>query len=212
MQYWAIEGNIAAGKTTLLHLLHQHFPHARTALEPFRENPFLERFYQNPEKYALALELSFLALRYEQLNRYLQPSLFDDLVISDHSIYRSWVFGQVTLPEHEFVLFERLYRVMERSLRRPDIMIWIRTPIARLMEHLRRRNRPYEQAITETYLQRIDEQYERLFDDLKHFVPLIVVHLDAEDLVQHPDAAIPLIQYLRHQDWKPGTPPVVIHL
>ncbi len=194
----AIEGNIAAGKTTLAHLLAPHWQNSRLALEPFDKNPFLEQFYNDPDRYALALELSFLALRYEQLNRFLLPSLFENVVISDHSLYRSWVFAGITLPESEFVLFEKLYNTMRKSLRNPDVIVKITVPLERCIEQIKHRNRSFETGITIEYLQSIESRYRELLPQLAKFVPVINAHIGWVDLIRNTDAVKVLANTIKH--------------
>ncbi len=181
----AIEGNIAAGKTTLAHLLSPYWDNSVLALEPFDKNPFLEQFYHDPEKYALALELSFLALRYEQLSRVLQPSLFEKVVISDHSIFRSWVFAGITLPESEFVLFERLFNIMTKSLRKPDVIIKITAPVERYVKQIKHRNRSFETGISVDYLKQIENRYTEMIKQLANLVPVIDFHVGWVDLINN---------------------------
>ena len=99
-----IEGNIGAGKTTLAHLLSKHY-NARLILEEFADNPFLPKFYENPQLYAFPLELFFMAERYKQQKDLLQQKdMFQNLTISDYLFTKCLLFAKVTLPEDEFRL------------------------------------------------------------------------------------------------------------
>ena len=99
-----IEGNIGAGKTTLANLLSQHFQ-ARLILEEFAENPFLPKFYANPDQYAFPLELFFMAERYKQLKDLLQTKdMFQSITISDYLFTKCLLFAKVNLPDEEFRL------------------------------------------------------------------------------------------------------------
>ncbi len=182
----AIEGNIAAGKTTLAHLIAPYWKNSILALEPFDKNPFLEQFYNDPNKYALALELSFLALRYEQLSRLLQPSLFEQVIISDHSLFRSWVFAGVTLPEAEFTLFERLYYIMNKSLKKPDVIVKITAPVERYLHQIKHRNRTFETGISIDYLHQIEDRYKEIMKQLANLMPVIDFQIGWVDLIEKP--------------------------
>src|SRR6476660_824245 len=101
MQYHfiTIEGNIGAGKTTLSHLLSKHF-NARLILEQFADNPFLPKFYENPQQFAFPLELFFMAERYKQLKDLLQQKdMFQTLTISDYLFTKCLLFAKVNLSE-----------------------------------------------------------------------------------------------------------------
>ncbi|HSP40180.1 MAG TPA: 2-amino-4-hydroxy-6-hydroxymethyldihydropteridine diphosphokinase, partial [Gillisia sp.] len=102
--YIAIEGNIGAGKTSLSTMISQDF-NAKLILERFKDNPFLPKFYEDSNRYAFPLEMSFLADRYQQLSDDLaQYDLFTDFVVSDYDVFKSLIFARITLPEEEFVL------------------------------------------------------------------------------------------------------------
>lgn len=154
-----IEGNIGAGKTTLAHLLSKHF-NARLILEEFAENPFLPKFYENKEQYAFPLELFFMAERYKQLKESLQSKdLFQQITLSDYLFTKCLLFAKVNLPEQEFLLYQKLFDIMNPQLIQPDLLIYLHAPISKLKENIRKRNRPYEQSIGSDYLFSLQEIY-----------------------------------------------------
>jgi len=154
-----IEGNIGAGKTTLAHLLARHY-NARLILEEFADNPFLPKFYENPEQYAFPLELFFMAERFKQLKELLQQKdLFQSLTISDYLFTKCLLFAKVTLPEDEFRLYQRLFDIIHQQLVQPDILIYLHAPVTRLQANIKKRNRAYEQNIPDEYLFNIQETY-----------------------------------------------------
>src|SRR5437867_7538942 len=154
-----IEGNIGAGKTTLAHLLSRHY-NARLILEAFADNPFLPKFYENPRQFAFPLELFFMAERYKQLKELIsQKDLFQHPTISDYMFTKCLLFAKVNLPEDEFKLYQRLFEIVHQQLVLPDILIYLHTPINRLQENIRKRNRPYEQNIADEYLYNLQETY-----------------------------------------------------
>jgi len=154
-----IEGNIGAGKTTLAHLLSKHF-NARLILEEFAENPFLPKFYENKEQYAFPLELFFMAERYKQLKELLQSKdLFQNLTISDYLFTKCLLFAKVNLPEQEFLLYQKLFDIINPQLVQPDLLIYLHAPINKLKENIKKRNRSYEQSIGSDYLFSLQEIY-----------------------------------------------------
>jgi deoxyadenosine/deoxycytidine kinase len=154
-----IEGNIGAGKTTLAHLLSKHF-NARLILEEFAENPFLPKFYENKEQYAFPLELFFMAERYKQLKELLQSKdLFQNITISDYLFTKCLLFAKVNLPEQEFLLYQKLFDIINPQLVQPDLLIYLHAPINKLKENIKKRNRSYEQSIGADYLFSLQEIY-----------------------------------------------------
>ncbi len=154
-----IEGNIGAGKTTLAHLLAKHF-NARLVLEQFADNPFLPKFYENPAQYAFPLELFFMAERFKQLKELIQQKdLFQNLTISDYLFTKCLLFAKINLPEDEFRLYQRLFSIIHEQLVQPEILIYLHSPVSRLQENIKKRNRSYEQNIPDDYLFSIQETY-----------------------------------------------------
>ncbi|HKC34580.1 MAG TPA: deoxynucleoside kinase [Chitinophagaceae bacterium] len=160
-----IEGNIGAGKTTLSHLLARHF-NARLVLEEFADNPFLPKFYENPKLYAFPLELFFMAERYKQLKDLIQQKdLFQDITISDYLFTKCLLFAKVNLPEDEFRLYQRLFEIIHQQLLQPDLLIYLHTPVSRLQQNIKKRNRSYEKNIADEYLFSIQETYTHYIKD-----------------------------------------------
>ncbi|MCG9898956.1 MAG: deoxynucleoside kinase [Hydrotalea sp.] len=154
-----IEGNIGAGKTTLAHLLAKHFE-ARLILEEFADNPFLPKFYDNPQQYAFPLELFFLAERYKQMKEQLHTNdLFQSITISDYLFTKCLLFAKVNLPEEEFRLYQKLFDIIQQQMVFPDILIYLHAPVNKLQSNIKKRNRPYEQHIPDEYLFNIQETY-----------------------------------------------------
>ncbi len=154
-----IEGNIGAGKTTLAHLLSKHF-NARLILEEFADNPFLPKFYENKQQYAFPLELFFMAERYKQLKELLQTKdMFQKITISDYLFTKCLLFAKVNLPEEEFLLYQKLFDIINPQVVKPDLLIYLHAPVSKLKENIRKRNRSYEQSIESEYLFSLQETY-----------------------------------------------------
>lgn len=158
-QFITIEGNIGAGKTTLANLLSKHY-NARLILEEFADNPFLPKFYENPDQFAFPVELFFMAERFKQLKELLsQKDMFQTLTISDYLFTKCLLFAKVTLPEDEFRLYQRLFDIIHQQLIQPDILIYLHAPVSKLQSNIRKRNRVYEQNISDDYLFNLQETY-----------------------------------------------------
>ncbi len=154
-----IEGNIGAGKTTLSHLLSKHF-NARLILEEFADNPFLPKFYDNPAQYAFPLELFFMAERYKQLKDLLQTKdMFQSVTISDYLFTKCLLFAKVNLADEEFRLYQKLFDIINPQIVQPDILIYLHSPVNKLQENIKKRNRDYEQGIPNDYLFSLQETY-----------------------------------------------------
>lgn len=154
-----VEGNIGVGKTTLTHLLAKHF-NARIVLEEFADNPFLPKFYENPEQYAFPLELFFMAERYKQLKEMIHTKdLFQSVTVSDYLFTKCLLFAKVNLPEEEFRLYQKLFDIIHQQIAFPDILIYLHAPVQKLQSNIRKRNRSYEQAIPDEYLFNLQETY-----------------------------------------------------
>ena len=154
-----IEGNIGAGKTTLAHLLSKRL-NARLILEEFADNPFLPKFYENPEQFAFPLELFFMAERYKQLKDLLQTKdMFQHITVSDYLFTKCLLFAKVNLPQEEFRLYQKLFDIIHQQLIHPDIVIYLHAPVQKLQENIRKRKRDYEQSIADEYLFNIQETY-----------------------------------------------------
>jgi deoxyguanosine kinase len=154
-----IEGNIGAGKTTLAHMLSKHY-NARLILEEFADNPFLPKFYENPKQFAFPLELFFMAERYKQLKDLLHTQdMFNSITISDYLFTKCLLFAKVNLPADEFRLYQSLFDIIHQQLIQPELLIYLHSPVARLQQNIRKRNRSYEQQIADEYLFSIQETY-----------------------------------------------------
>ena len=154
-----IEGNIGAGKTTLAHMLARHY-NARLILEQFADNPFLPKFYENQAQYAFPLELFFMAERYKQLKELVHTAdLFQSLTISDYLFTKCLLFAKVNLPDQEFRLYQKLFDIIQGQVVQPDLLIYLHAPVNKLQDNIRKRNRPYEQNISDEYLYDIQETY-----------------------------------------------------
>lgn len=179
-----IEGNIGAGKTTLSQLLSAHF-NARLILEEFADNPFLPKFYDNPEQYAFPLELFFMAERFKQLKEVLSTrDIFHQVTITDYLFTKSLLFAKVNLAEEEYRLYQKLFDIINPHIVQPDILIFLNAPVSKLQENIRKRNRSYEQQIPDEYLLNIQDIYSEFIR--QHDIITLMVDTTNADFLNNP--------------------------
>lgn len=174
MQYLVIEGNIGAGKTTLAKMLAQDY-NAKLVLEQFADNPFLPKFYNDPQRYSFPLELSFLAERYKQLNSELRAgNLFQPLLIADYFFMKSLIFAQNTLAKDEYNLYRQIFEIIYNTIPKPDLYVFLHLPVPKLISNIRKRGREYEQSITPEYLETIQQGYFEFFKQHPDYKFLVI--------------------------------------
>ena len=183
----AIEGNIGAGKTSLAKMMAEDF-NAKSILERFADNPFLPKFYDNSERYAFALEMSFLADRFKQISDdFSQLDLFKDFIISDYDVFKSLIFSKITLSEDEFALYKKLFFLIYNNIKRPDLYVYLHQNTSKLLSNIKRRGRKYERSLSEEYLNKIHLGY---FDFIKNNPPsrFKIIDISERDfVVNHQD-------------------------
>jgi deoxyadenosine/deoxycytidine kinase len=178
-KYIAIEGNIGAGKSSLAKMISVDF-NSKLILERFADNPFLPKFYEEPDRYAFTLEMSFLAERYQQITDDLsQLNIFNDSIISDYDIFKSLIFSKITLSDDEFALYRKLFFSMYKDILKPDLYIYLNQNVDRLKENIKKRGRDYEQNIDKKYLNNINSGY---LDFHKSQTDLNIKIIDINDL------------------------------
>jgi len=180
--YISIEGNIGSGKTSLAKQIAEEY-NAKLILERFEDNSFLPKFYENPEQYAFPLEMSFLADRYQQLKDELSsPELFKTFTIADYFIDKSLIFARKNLKGDEFSLYSRLFEIINSSLPKPELIVFLFNSIERLQSNISKRGRSYERDIQDSYLQKIQTGYFEYFKQLKQ-IPILIVDTQNIDFV-----------------------------
>lgn len=165
--YIAIEGNIGSGKTSLSLLLAEEY-NAKLLLEQFQENPFLSKFYKDKERYAFQVEMSFLTERYYQMKTELAAGdLFQPKIISDYFINKCQIFGNTNLLDDEQKLFNSLFSIIDSSLPKPDLIVYLFLDSETLLNNISKRGRIYEQKIQKEYLEAIHKNYFEYFKQLE---------------------------------------------
>ena len=182
--YITIEGNIGAGKTSLATRLAGDLS-GRLLLEEFASNPFLEDFYKQPQRYALATELSFLKDRYKQLQHTLAQNE-SSLLVADYAFSKSLIFAMETLPKKEYALYEELFYLLFERMIKPDLYIYLHQNTDILLKNIQKRGRSFETPISKTYLERIEQSY---LSFLEHNSSLNTLFIDVSymDFVNNED-------------------------
>ncbi len=172
----AIEGAIGVGKTTLARALADKLG-AALLLEEVDDNPFIELFYQDPARHALAVQLSFLFSRRRQWQAANQQELFRQGLISDFILAKDRLFATITLGDEELALYDQVARLAAPDAPHPDLVLYLQSRPEIIMQRIQRRDRPMERGITPEYLREVMNAYDQFFfhyDD----APLLIVQTD----------------------------------
>jgi len=187
LNFLAIEGNIGSGKTSLAQKIAQDF-NALPVLERFADNPFLPKFYEDQDRYAFPLEMSFLADRYSQLTQSLgQYDLFNDFAVADYYIYKSLIFAQVTLDTDEAALYRTIFDVMYKESAKPDLYVYLYQNTENLLNNIKKRGRDYENNIQPAYLNKIEHSYSEFIKSLPQENVLVIDVTDKDFVASHED-------------------------
>lgn len=180
-RYIAIEGPIGVGKTSLARRLAESLE-CDLVLERAEENPFLERFYRDPQGAALPAQLFFLFQRARQVQEMRQADLFATGRVADFLLQKDRIFAQLTLPDDEYRLYDQVYQALAIDAPKPDLVVYLQAPVEVLVERVRRRGIGYEQEIRPEYLRRLAEAYMDFFHRYDDGA-LLIVNAAAIDLV-----------------------------
>jgi deoxyguanosine kinase len=183
-EYIAIEGVIGVGKTTLAGILGQRLG-ARQQLEEVEENPFLEKFYGDMRGYAFQTQIFFLLSRYRQQMDLTQASLFARKIVSDYIFAKDRIFAHINLNDDELALYQRLADILEKSIAKPDVVVYLQAGTDMLMERIHRRGRPYEKSMPREYIETLNRAYNYFFFHYED-TPLIIVQTESVDFVNNP--------------------------
>ena len=204
MRFLVIEGNIGAGKTTLAKMI-AHEMNAKLVLEQFADNPFLPKFYGDPDRYSFPLELSFLADRYNQIKKdVFNPELFQSLIVADYFFAKSAIFAQNTLKEDEYRLFWQIFDIVFETMPKPDLYVYLHADTDRLLSNIKSRGRSYEQNISGEYLEGIKNGYFNFFRQITSF-PVLIIDISKIDFVADPDIYHELKHAIFYGEYKIGT-------
>jgi thymidylate kinase len=199
--YIAIEGNIGAGKTSLAKIFSGIY-NTDLVLEEFADNTFLPQFYENPERFAFPLEMSFLAERYQQLKARQESSFKNNKVlISDYLFEKSIFFANVNLKGNELELFKKFFDLINKNLRQPDLILYLHKSVTELKKNIGKRGRSYEQNIPSEYLESISSQYKQHLKDYSN-IPVLYVESDEIDFIEDASDLRFLLDLIQNQNKK----------
>jgi deoxyadenosine/deoxycytidine kinase len=182
-RYIVVEGPIGVGKTSLAKRLAEH-SEAQTLLEKPQDNPFLSRFYDDTERYALPTQLFFLFQRINEVRDLAQMDMFRSRTISDYLFEKDALFARITLSDDEYKLYQSIYQSLAPQAASPDLVIYLQATTDSLIERVRRRGHRFERAISDDYLSRLSEAYGEFFH---HYVaaPVLVVNSEYLNFVDN---------------------------
>ena len=181
IKYIAIEGVIGAGKTSLAKKIKDRL-NAELLLEQFDANPFLEKFYSDRSRYAFQTQMFFLINRFKQQEELSQEDLFRDYIVSDYLFEKDRIFAYLNLNSEELKLYESLYPLLARSLRKPELVVFLQSSTDRLMHNIKNRNRKIERALNRSYIEELSEAYNHFFFRYNS-TPLLIVNSTEIDFV-----------------------------
>ena len=203
LRYLVIEGNIGAGKTSLCKLIAEKRK-AKLFLEQYAENPFLPKFYENPERYSFPLELSFLADRYNQLKNSISSfDLFNELIVSDYFFMKSLIFSAHTLQEDEYKLYRQIFDIIYSSLPKPDLYIYLHKTTDKLLNNISKRGREYEKNISAEYLKGIENGYFNFFKQQKQ-IKIVIIDTNNIDFVNNSEDFNKIENAIFCNEYEPG--------
>jgi len=192
----AVEGAIGVGKTTLAQKLADRLA-SGTLLESVDDNPFIELFYQDSERHALGVQLSFLFSRLKQWQSLHQQDLFTSGLVSDYLFAKDRLFATINLTDEELSLYDQVARLVSVNIPRPDLVIYLQSDADVIMERIRKRNRPMEKAISPEYLRRVIDGYNNFFFHYQE-TPLLIVQTDRLNFADNPEDIDALIERVRN--------------
>jgi len=182
IRYIVVEGVIGAGKTTLAEKLKDKL-NAELVKEQFEVNPFLEKFYNDRKRYAFQTQMFFLVNRFKQQQQLHQENLFTEYLVADYSFHKDQIFAYLNLEGEELKLYESIFPLLARNLRKPDLVVYLQSSVDRLMYNIKKRGRKIERSLTRNYIEELSEAYNHFFF---HFndAPLLIVNSSEIDFVK----------------------------
>ncbi|UCG26842.1 MAG: deoxynucleoside kinase [Bacteroidales bacterium] len=209
LNYIVIEGNIGAGKTSLAKSIASEF-NGKLILERFGDNPFLPKFYLDPERYAFPLELSLLADRYNQMKNELnERDLFSSFTIADYYFMKSLIFARSTLQEDEFNIYQQIFNIIYSNLPQPDLYVYLHVNPDNLLRNIRDRGRDYEKKISRNYLEKIQKGYFEFFRQQPEMT-FLVIDANNIDFVNNKNDYKNLVHMILEIEYTPGLNRVIL--
>ena len=184
--YIVVEGPIGCGKTTLAKMLADAFP-VDYLSEKAEANPFLPRFYQDAQRYSLPTQLFFLFQRANQIKDISQRDMFANPIVADFFLEKDPIFARLNLDDEEYALYHQIYHHLQLKAPKPDLVIYLQTPIDALMERIEERNVSYEQEIPREYIERLANAYSEFFHNYDAS-PVLIVNNEKLNILKNKEA------------------------
>ena len=198
VKFISIEGVIGAGKTSLAKKIVERLD-GRLILEQFDTNPFLEKFYVDRKRYAFQTQMFFLINRFKQQQELVQEDLFSEYIICDYIFEKDRIFAYLNLSKDELSLYESIYPLLARTLRKPDLVVFLQSSVDRLMYNIKSRNRKVERALTKSYIEELNEAYNHFFFRY-NTTPLLIVNSSEIDFVNNEEDFDVLFKQIFRED------------
>ncbi|ARK24912.1 deoxynucleoside kinase [Sporosarcina sp. P37] len=179
----AVEGPIGVGKTTLTAAIAEAFSFNQLQ-EISGENPFLDQFYQDKEKWSFQTEMFFLCNRYEQLKQINKEYISNGFpVVADYHVFKNMLFAQRTLESNDFVKYKEIYHILTKDLPMPNIVISLSATLPTLLQRIDERGRSYEADMDRDYLQQLADDYRTYLPEFERTYPDIpVIHINGDEM------------------------------
>lgn len=181
-----VEGPIGSGKTTLAHMLSEKFS-TQLLSEKADENPFLARFYQDAKRYALPTQIFFLFQRARQIADINQIDMFSKPITADFFLEKDPLFARLNLNDEEYALYHQIYHHLQLKSPKPDLVIYLQTPVDALAERITERNIKYESDIPYEYIQRLSNAYSEFFHSYDTS-PVLIVNNEKLNIIKDESA------------------------
>tara|TARA_Y100000588_G_scaffold395307_1_gene522882 strand:- start:25101 stop:25742 length:642 start_codon:yes stop_codon:yes gene_type:complete len=195
LYYLAVEGPIGVGKTSLVKLLGEKLG-AKIVLEEYENNPFLEEFYNDPDRYAFQTQLFFLMNRYRQQQDLRQVDMFHNLLITDYMFVKDRLFASLNLNDKELSLYDTVANLLEKNVLKPDLVIFLQAETQTLMRNISKRGRDFENNMSFEYLDALSQVYSEYFFKYQD-TPLIIINTNDIDFVNNEADLDEVIKYIR---------------
>ena len=198
VRFIAIEGVIGAGKTSLARKLKERLG-SELIFEQFEANPFLESFYSDRKRYAFQTQMFFLINRFKQQQELNQENLFTEFLVCDYVFEKDKIFAYLNLNGEELKLYESIFPLLSRNLRKPDLVIYLQSGVDRLMYNIKKRSRKIERNLTRSYIEELSEAYNHFFFRYTS-TPLLIVNSTDIDFVNSEEDFDELFKQIFRED------------
>ena len=198
IKFIAVEGVIGAGKTALAKKLKIRLE-SKLILEQFEANPFLENFYIDRKRFAFQTQMFFLINRFKQQEELNQEDLFTNFIVCDYIFDKDRIFAYLNLSTEELKLYENVFPLLSRNLRKPDLVIYLQSSLDRLMFNIKKRGRAIERNLTRSYIEELSDAYNHFFFRYNS-TPLLIVNSTDIDFVNNEEDFDELFRQVFRED------------